>query len=80
MLRFGRLNFMDEDFGLRERFHIIFCRNVIIYFDKPTQERLMHKFCHHLVVGGYLFLGHSESLHGFHLPLRQVAPTVYQRD
>jgi chemotaxis protein methyltransferase CheR len=40
----------------------------------------MHKFCHHLVVGGYLFLGHSESLHGFHLPLRQVAPTVYQRD
>ena len=80
MLRFGRLNFMDEDFGLRERFHTIFCRNVIIYFDKPTQERLMHKFCRHLVDGGYLFLGHSESLHGFHLPLRQVAPTVYQRD
>ncbi|HSH27372.1 MAG TPA: CheR family methyltransferase [Wenzhouxiangella sp.] len=80
MLRFGRLNFMDEDFGLRERFHVIFCRNVIIYFDKATQERLMHKFCRHLVPGGYLFLGHSESLHGFHLPLRQVAPTVYQRD
>jgi chemotaxis protein methyltransferase CheR len=80
MLRFGRLNFMDEDFGLRERFQVIFCRNVIIYFDKPTQERLMHKFCRHLVDGGYLFLGHSESLHGFHLPLRQVAPTVYQRD
>jgi len=69
---------MDDDFGLRESFHLIFCRNVIIYFDKPTQERLMHKFCRHLVGGGYLFLGHSESLHGFDLPLRQVAPTVYQ--
>ncbi len=79
MLRFGRLNFMDDDFGLRERFHIIFCRNVIIYFDKPTQERLMHKFCRQLAPGGYLFLGHSESLHGFEVPLVQVAPTVYRR-
>ncbi|MDO3377765.1 CheR family methyltransferase [Geoalkalibacter halelectricus] len=79
MLRFGRINFMDEDFGLQERFQVVFCRNVIIYFDKPTQERLMHKFCRHLDRGGYLFLGHSESLHGFDVPLTQVAPTVYRR-
>lgn len=76
---FGHLNFMVEDFGLRETLDIIFCRNVIIYFDKETQERLMHKFCRYLVPGGYLFLGHSESLHGYNLPLVQVAPTVYQR-
>lgn len=76
---FGHLNFMDADFGLRETLDIIFCRNVIIYFDKETQERLMQKFCRNLVPGGYLFLGHSESLHGYDLPLVQVAPTVYQR-
>lgn len=79
-MRFRRINFMDEDFGLNESFQIIFCRNVIIYFDKPTQERLMQKFCRHLVPGGYLFLGHSESLHGFDVPLTQVAPTVYCRN
>ncbi len=79
MLRFRRLNFMDEDFGLHDRYDVIFCRNVIIYFDKPTQERLMHKFCRNLHSGGYLFLGHSESLHGFQVPLAQVAPTVYRK-
>ncbi|WP_305043645.1 CheR family methyltransferase [Geoalkalibacter sp.] len=79
LLRFGRINFMDEDFGFQERFQVIFCRNVIIYFDKPTQERLMRKFCRYLNPGGYLFLGHSESLHGFDVPLAQVAPTVYRR-
>lgn len=76
---FGHLNFMNEDFGLREKLDIIFCRNVIIYFDKETQERLMNKFCRYLAPGGYLFLGHSESLHGYNVPLVQVAPTVYQR-
>lgn len=76
---FGRLNFMDEEFGLREKMEVIFCRNVIIYFDKATQERLISKFCRHLQPGGYLFLGHSESLHGFDLPLVQAAPTIYRK-
>lgn len=78
-VRFGRLNFMDADFNLPEMVDIIFCRNVIIYFDKETQERLMHKFCRYLNQGGYLFLGHSESLHGYQTPLTQVAPTVYRK-
>ena len=77
-VRFGRLNFMDEEFGLPEPVDIIFCRNVIIYFDKPTQERLMQKFSRHLQPGGYLFLGHSESLHGYETPFVQVAPTIYR--
>ena len=78
MVRFGRLNFMDDDFGFDEHQDVIFCRNVIIYFDRPTQERLVGKFCRHLQPGGYIFLGHSESLHGCDLPLTQVAPTVYR--
>jgi chemotaxis protein methyltransferase CheR len=78
-IRFGRLNFMAEDFGLPEVVDIIFCRNVIIYFDKETQERLMNKFCRYLIPGGYLFLGHSESLHGYETPLTQVAPTIYRK-
>jgi len=77
-VRFGRLNFMDDDFGLPERVDIIFCRNVIIYFDKETQEKLMLKFCRYLNKGGYLFLGHSESLYGYNTPLVQVAPTIYR--
>ena len=76
---FGRLNFMDEDFAIRHPMDVIFCRNVIIYFDKRTQEELIRKFCRHLLPGGFLFLGHSESLHGIDLPLTQVAPTIYRK-
>lgn len=76
---FGCLNFMTEEFGLRQKMDTIFCRNVIIYFDKLTQERLMAKFCRYLNPGGFVFLGHSESLHGYDIPLVQVAPTIYRK-
>ncbi len=78
MIRFKRLNFMEE-FDLREQMDVIFCRNVIIYFDKPTQEKLLNKFTRQLVKGGYLFLGHSESLNGLDVPLTSVASTVYRK-
>jgi chemotaxis protein methyltransferase CheR len=78
-VRFRRLNLMDGDFGLSEEVDIIFCRNVIIYFDKPTQASLLAKFCQCLSPGGYLFMGHSETLFGMDLPLVQAAPTVYRR-
>ena len=78
LVRFGRLNFMDETFNLPNRVDIIFCRNVIIYFDKATQQRLMHKFARCMNRQGFLFLGHSETLHGYDTPFRQVAPTVYR--
>ncbi|WP_051384267.1 CheR family methyltransferase [Nitratidesulfovibrio termitidis] len=77
-VRFERLNFMDP-FSFSEPMDIIFCRNVIIYFDKPTQEGLFSRFCQCLRPGGHLFIGHSESLTGMALPLEQVAPTVYRR-
>ena len=78
-VRFRRLNFMDGDFGFREPLDVIFCRNVIIYFDKPTQERLLRKFCKCLAPDGYLFMGHSETLFGMDVPLVQAAPTIYRK-
>ena len=76
---FRRLNFMDADYGVRERFEVIFFRNVMIYFDKPTQEAVIGKLCRHLARGGYLFVGHSESLAGLQVPLTCVATAVYRK-
>ncbi len=78
-VKFRRLNFMDDDFGISDTMDIIFCRNVLIYFDKKTQERLLRKFCGHLSPGGYVFIGHSETLSGMNIPLVQVASTIYKK-
>lgn len=79
LVKFRMLNFMDGDFGFREPIDIIFCRNVIIYFDKKTQEELLRKFCACLTSKGFIFMGHSETLFGMDLPLVQVAPTIYRK-
>jgi chemotaxis protein methyltransferase CheR len=79
-LRFRRLNFMEGDFGMREPLDIVFCRNVIIYFDRPTQERLINRISSHMIPGGYLFMGHSETLNGMRVPFVSVAPTVYRKE
>lgn len=76
---FHRLNLMWDDFGVRDLFEIVFCRNVIIYFDRPTQARLMRKLVNRMQPGGYLFLGHSETLAGLELGLESVAPTIYRK-
>ncbi|EPR44113.1 MCP methyltransferase, CheR-type [Desulfovibrio sp. X2] len=78
-ISFGRLNFM-ESFSFDQPMDVIFCRNVMIYFERSTQEELLTKFCANLRAGGHLFIGHSESLTGMNLPLRQIAPTVYERE
>jgi len=78
-VQFGKLNFMDKDFGIQKPMDIVFCRNVIIYFDKPTQTHILTKLCRHLPTGGYFFQGHSESIQGMDLPLKQVFPTVYRK-
>ncbi|MBF0328061.1 MAG: protein-glutamate O-methyltransferase [Nitrospirae bacterium] len=78
-VRFRRLNFLEGDFGMREQFDVIFCRNVFIYFDKQTQEDIMSKFCRHLKPGGYIFIGQSESFTGTDLPLKRVNPSVYKK-
>lgn len=76
---FGRLNLMDARYPLDDLMDIIFCRNVLIYFDKETQEAVVNRLCERLRPGGYLFLGHSESITGFTHCLTQVAGTVFRR-
>ncbi len=79
LVSFQRINLMDSDFGLREKQDIIFCRNVIIYFDKQTQEKLIKNLCAHLRCGGFLFLGHSETIFQMNVPMVQVAPSTYKK-
>jgi len=68
---------MEEHYGLDGKFHIIFCRNVLIYFDKTTQGAIMFKILKYLDKDGFIFVGHSESLQGLDLPLKKIAPSVY---
>ena len=79
LVTFKRINFMDDDLGISEKMDIIFCRNVVIYFDKPTQQTLMRKFYKQLRPGGYLFIGHSETLSGLDVDFKPVASTVYRK-
>jgi chemotaxis protein methyltransferase CheR len=79
LVEFRRLNFMDRDFGLAERPEIIFCRNVIIYFDRNTQVRVLENLVRHLAPGGYFFAGHSESLQNMGLPLVSAGPATYRK-
>lgn len=76
---FRQLNLLDGTFPFTEPFHLIFCRNVMIYFDRATQEELVHKLMQRLVPGGYLFVGHSESLSGIKHAFETVKPAVYRR-
>ena len=78
-VEFRRLNLMDAQYGFEVLFDVVFCRNVMIYFDRSTQKQILEKICASIRLGGYLVMGHSESLNGFVLPLRLVAPTLYRR-
>jgi chemotaxis protein methyltransferase CheR len=77
---FDRLNFMDRTYDVKTTFDVIFFRNVMIYFSKSTQEAVVNRLCARLRPGGYLFVGHSESLAGLSVPLRQVALAIYRRN
>jgi chemotaxis protein methyltransferase CheR len=79
MVTFARLNLM-EPWPMRGPFDVIFCRNVMIYFDKPTQTRLVERFWELLVPGGVLFIGHSESLSGARNRFKYLQPTVYRKE
>lgn len=78
LVSFTRLNLVDVT-DLGQRFAFIFCRNVMIYFDRAMQQRVTTMLERHLVPGGYLFLSHAETLTGIAHSLQQVAPAVYQR-
>lgn len=79
-ISFVRFNLMTPTFPFKNGFHVIFCRNVMIYFDRQTQQALVNKLAAQLLPGGYLMIGHSESLNGIEQPLRYVEPTIYQRE
>jgi len=76
---FSQFNLMGEFSRFRKRFHIIFCRNVMIYFDTPTKAALTKRFFNALEPGGYLFIGLSETLSGISGELQQVSPAIYRR-
>lgn len=78
-ISFNRLNFMDSHYNVPENFDIVFCRNVLIYFDRDTQERVINKLCTKLKPNGFFFLGHSESITNFDVPLRQMRPTIFRK-
>lgn len=78
-IRFRVLNFMETDFCFREPLDIIFCRNVVIYFDKAMQENLFMRFYNCLKDGGFLFIGHSETMSGMTLPYTRVSNSVYRK-
>lgn len=75
---FHQLNFMMPDYHIKDRFDIIFLRNVLIYFDKSVQEAVVNKVCHYLNPGGYLFVSHSESLSGLKVSVKNVRASIYR--
>jgi len=76
---FRIFNLMDERFPFKQKFHVIFCRNVMIYFDHVTKMRLINKFYEMTEPGGYLFIGHSESIGRDETPYNYVMPAVYRK-
>jgi len=79
LVEFKRVNLLESGVELKMKFHVIFCRNVIIYFSKSIQDRVLQELFDHLHPGGFLFLGHSEAMPGLKIPLTPVAPTVYRK-
>ena len=79
LIKFRRLNFMDSNYEIGGKFDAIFCRNVIIYFDRPPQQSILSKITAQLRSGGYLFMGHAETLHQLDLPVEPIAPALYRR-
>ena len=78
LVHFARLNLLEK-WPMKGPLDVIFCRNVMIYFDKATQEQLVNRFWELLSPGGVLFIGHSESLAGVQHQFKYVEPTVYRR-
>ena len=79
-LTFRQINLMAPNWPITSgtQFDIIFCRNVVIYFDKPTQQKLFARYAQYLRPGGWLFIGHSESLHGVSEAFESVGRTIYR--
>lgn len=77
---YRKINLIYDEFQFKKPFHLIFCRNVMIYFDQPTRDELVRKFYDITAPGGYLFIGHSESIRSTDVPYRYIRPAVYKKD
>ena len=80
LIAFRQLNLMNEPWPFKGKFDAIFCRNVMIYFDGPTKAKLIQRFVQQIKPGGWLYIGHSESLIGAHPGLQSAGRTIYRRD
>ena len=78
LITFKQLNLL-HDWPMKGPFDVIFCRNVVIYFDRETQQRLFNRYAELIAPGGYLFIGHSENLHKVSDRFKSVGRTIYQR-
>lgn len=78
-IMFRKMNLMDDVYQIKKKYHIVFCRNVFIYFDRPTQKKVLERIYSHMEPGGYLFMGHSENIGSVQLPLSNVASAVYKK-
>lgn len=78
IIQFRQINLMQE-WNIKDKFHIIFCRNVVIYFDRPTKLKLLNRFADQLLDNGFLILGHSESLHGLSDRFETIGKTIYRK-
>ncbi len=76
---FRKFNLMEQTFPFKKKFHVIFCRNVMIYFDAKTKAELVGRFCNALADGGYFIVGHSESVDKTTTGLHYVMPSVYKK-
>lgn len=77
---FRIFNLMNEAFPFKKKFHVIFCRNVMIYFDSRTKADLINKFYENTEQGGYLFIGHSESINRAESKYKYIMPAVYRKE
>jgi chemotaxis protein methyltransferase CheR len=76
---YRKFNLMESVFPFKKKFHVIFCRNVMIYFDEKTKNNLVRKFYDLLEPGGFLFIGHSESLNREETKFKYIMPAVYRK-
>jgi chemotaxis protein methyltransferase CheR len=79
LVNFQHFNLLSSDYAFFGMFDIIFCRNVLIYFERAIQYKIISRLCSQLNEGGYLFLGHSDTTMGFTLPLKTVQPSIFRK-
>ena len=78
-IKFFKLNFLDKNYGVNKMFDVIMCRNTLIYFSREVQEEVLRKLLENLKIGGYLLIGHSESIFSMKLPVELVRTTIFRK-